>query len=227
MELDETLRRQRVEKAAAVYSPLLLSVYDLWVYKVAAPRFFRCPLRIFQHFYEQNVSRHHLDVGVGSGILLRHCRQKNLLDQVALLDLNPNCLDATERALHPLKVRKYCADILQPLPIANEQFASVGLNFLLHCVPGSFREKGVAFTFLKQVLAPGGVLFGSTVLYQPGLVNAPARWLMNRYNAGGVFNNRQDTQEDLQVVLGNLFENVEMSLEGCVLFFRASDAALD
>ncbi|HVL00892.1 MAG TPA: class I SAM-dependent methyltransferase, partial [Dongiaceae bacterium] len=146
MEFDEILRRQRVDKAAAVYSPLLLSVYDLWVYRVAAPRFFRCPLRIFHHFYEQNVSRHHLDIGVGSGSLLQHCKQKNLLEKVSLLDLNPNCLTAATEALQPLPVQTYCADVLQPFPIEQGQFATVGMNFLLHCVPGSFREKGVAFT---------------------------------------------------------------------------------
>lgn len=227
MEYEDGERQQRVEKAAAVYSPLLLSVYDLWVYKVAAPRFFRCPLRNFFAFYEQNLSRHHLDIGVGSGLMLRHCQQKQLLERVALLDLNPNCLRATGRVLAPLPVQSFCADILQPFPIRNEQYGSVGLNFLLHCVPGSFREKGVVFNFIRSVLAPNGVVFGSTVLYQPGLANAPARWLMNRYNHAGIFNNRQDTQEDLQVLLGNLFENVELSLEGSVLFFRASDAALD
>src|SRR5690606_12119977 len=88
MELDDSRQRQRVEKAVAVYSPLMLSVYDLWVYRVAAPRFFRCPTVQFYRFYEQNVSSRHLDIGVGSGLLLRHCLQLGLLGQVALMDLN-------------------------------------------------------------------------------------------------------------------------------------------
>lgn len=227
MEYDDTWRQQRTEKAAAVYSPLMLSFYDLWVYRLVATRFFRCPPKTFLSFYEQNISRNHLDIGVGSGFLLKHCQHKHLLERVALLDLNPNCLDATSRALAPLRPQRYCADILQPFPMENERYWSVGLNFLLHCVPGSLREKGVVFNFIRNVLAPEGLVFGSTVLYQPGLANAPARWLMNRYNSAGIFNNREDTLEDLQLLLANLFENVELSLEGCVLFFRASDAPLD
>jgi ubiquinone/menaquinone biosynthesis C-methylase UbiE len=177
-------------------------------------------------FYEQNVSSRHLDIGVGSGLLLRHCLQLGLLGQVALMDLNQNCLDATEKALHPLPVQKYRANLLQPFPMDDQRFASIGMNFLLHCVPGSFREKGVAFNFCKDVLAPKGVVFGSTVLAQPGAFNAPGRWLMERYNRAGIFNNRHDNQEELQTLLANLFENVELNLEGSVLFFRASDGPL-
>lgn len=225
MDIDEGVTQQRVEKAAAIYTPLTLTFYDWWVYGFAV-RVMQCPPREFFTFYELNLSEHHLDIGVGSGLLLRHCLRQNLLERVALMDLNPVCLDVTEKALQPLAVQKIQADMLQPFPIEDERFLSVGLNFLLHCVPGSFREKGVVFRHIKQVLAPDGIVFGSTAIYQPGLRYTATRFLFDRYNQLGIFNNRADTIDDLQQVLGELFTHVELIQEGCVVFFRASDGPI-
>lgn len=226
MGMDEADLERRVAQGAAVYTPLFLPFYDWWVYGFAV-RVMRCPPAEFRTFYELNISEHHLDIGVGSGSLLKHCLRQQLLERVTLMDLNPNSLDAAEKALRPLPVRKVQADMLKPFPIEDEQYLSVGLNFLLHCVPGSFREKGVVFQHIKKVLALDGIVFGSTAIYQPGARYALTRFLFDRYNQAGVFHNREDTQEDLQIVLGNLFENVEMVQEGCVLFFRASDGPLE
>lgn len=226
MPQEQAALQQRVEKAAAIYTPFTLTFYDWWVYSVAV-RIMQCPPQEFFTFYELNVSEHHLDIGVGSGSFLKHCLRQNLLERVALMDLNPTCLDVTEKALRPLPVKKYQADMLKPFPMQGERFLSVGLNFLLHCVPGSIREKGVVFEQIKQVLAPDGLVFGSTAIYQPGARFIATRFLFDRYNQMGAFNNREDTQEDLQQVLGNLFEHVELVREGAVVFFRASDAPLD
>lgn len=224
--MNEAKLEKQIQQGAAVYSPLMLSVYDLWVYRFAV-RVMRCPPSEFRTFYELNISEHHLDIGVGSGSLLKHCLKQQLLERVTLMDLNPNCLQAAEKALRPLPVRSVQADMLKPFPLGEERFLSVGLNFLLHCVPGSFLEKGVVFEHIRRVLAPGGLVFGSTAVYQQGASFAPARFLFDRYNQAGVFHNREDTLEDLQQVLGNLFANVELIQEGCVLFFRASDGPLD
>lgn len=226
MVMDEAELEKQVRQGAAAYNPLMLSMYDWWVYGFAV-RVMRCPPSELFTFYEVNISEHHLDIGVGSGSLLRHCLRQQMLERVTLMDLNPNCLQAAEKALRPLQVQKVQGDVLKPFPMAGEQFLSVGLNFLLHCVPGSFREKGVVFKHIREVLAPGGLVFGSTAIYRPGLVYAPARFLMDRYNQAGVFHNREDSYEDLQQVLGEQFNNVELIQEGCVLFFRASDGPLE
>lgn len=224
--MDEAELERQIQQGAAAYNPLLLAMYDTWVYGVAV-RVMRCPPSEFFTFYELNVTEQHLDIGVGSGSLLRHCLRQQLLERVTLMDLNPHCLQAAEKALRPLPVQKVQADVLKPFPLGSGEFLSVGLNFLLHCVPGSFREKGVVFEHARKVLAPGGLVFGSTAIYSPGLRLAPARFLMDRYNQAGVFHNREDTCEDLQRVLSGLFNNVELIQEGCVLFFRASDASLE
>lgn len=225
MAIDERERQRQVAQGAALYSPLTLALYDQWVYGVAV-RLMGCSPDLFLDLYERNVSFNHLDMGVGSGMLLKHCLRRQLLQRVTLFDLNPDCLAATEKALRPLPVRKVRADMLKPFPLVGERFLSVGLNFLLHCVPGSFREKGVVFRHVRDVLAPGGRVFGSTCVYQPGWRNAPARILFDRYNQIGAFHNREDVIDDLQFVLRDLFENVELMRQGSVVFFRASDGPL-
>lgn len=37
-------------------------------------------------------------------------------------------------------------------------------NFVLHCVPGTWAEKGRAFRHIAQVIADDRVFFGSTIL---------------------------------------------------------------
>ncbi len=226
MAMEQAELEQQVAEGAAAYTPLTLSFYDWWVFGVAA-RIFGCPPSEIFTFYELNLSEDHLDIGVGSGRLLRHCQDQQLLERVTLMDLNPNCLMRTQKALKPLPVRTVQANMLQPFPLRNEQFLSVGLNFLLHCVPGSIPEKGIVFEHIKAVLAPDGIVFGSTVMSQAGIAYLPARLLMDRYNQVGVFHNREDRMEDLQQVLSRLFENVEIIQEGCVVFFRASDGPLE
>ena len=231
MALDDAELQRQVARGAAAYTPLSLKLYDHWVYGVAV-RVMRCPPQTFFAFYANNISNRHLDIGVGTGVLLKHCQKLRLLQQVTLLDLNQASLDATENTLRPMAVKKVRANMLEPFPpecLSQEGagFLSVGLNFLLHCVPGSFCEKGIVFQHIKKVLAPDGLVFGSTALYQPGALNAPARFLFDRYNQIGVFHNKEDYLQDLQRLLRDLFENVELELKGSVVFFRASDSPLE
>ncbi len=56
------------------------------------------------------------------------------------------------------------ANVLKPLPLPPSSFDSIGMNYLLHCVPGSMVDKSRIFPGLAALLAPGGVLFGSTAV---------------------------------------------------------------
>jgi hypothetical protein len=43
-------------------------------------------------------------------------------------------------------------------------YESVAMTNLLHCLPGPMSAKGVAFEHAHRALAPGGTLFGVTIL---------------------------------------------------------------
>ena len=112
----------------------------------------------------------------------------------------------------------------QPITTQIEPFDSIGLNYLLHCLPGPMESKAVAFDNLRPLLRPGGTLFGGTVL-RHGVSLAPqARLWMAAYNAMGIFGNGRDSLDGLRASLEARFVDVEIATQGCVALFRATAA---
>ncbi len=90
------------------------------------------------------------------------------------------------------------ANLLAPLErsASGAPFESVGLTYVLHCLPGAMGDKLVVLDHLRPLMAEGAVLFGATILGRGVPVNAPARALLDIYNAKGVFDNREDDHRD-------------------------------
>ena len=223
MENIELATRERAVKAASFYTAPLLFFYDYYVFKFASRLVFHCPERKVIDFYLERITSNHLEVGVGTGYLLNKCAEQGKIASLSLLDFNKNCLDVTEKALATYMPDKHHANILEPLPIHNRKYDSVGINFVLHCVPGSFREKGVALDHIAEHLNKGSTLFGSTIIYYPGQSKL-SKFVMNIYNRKGIFNNTRDTREELAEALARNYSNIEISQTGNVLFFTATKA---
>jgi hypothetical protein len=100
-------------------------------------------------------------------------------------------------------------------------FDSVGLSYLLHCLPGTMGEKAVVFDRLKPVLAPGARIFGATIVQGDAPRSAVARALMAAYNRKGVFSNRADTAVVLAEALHARFTDVAATRRGAVALFEA------
>ncbi len=221
MDSSDSVMQQKVMQAAKPYNRFLLYFYDYYVYRCVAPIFFRCPQQTLIDFYTSHISTNHLEIGVGTGYLLTKCFEANKLETLSLLDLNATCLNMTEQKLSALSPNKYHANILEPFPINDKRFTSVGLNFVLHCVPGGFKDKGIAFEHIAASMDPGGTLFGSTAIYYPGQSNV-ARIVMDIYNRKGIFNNREDTIDDLVTALSQQYTDIEVTQIGNILFFHAT-----
>jgi hypothetical protein len=89
----------------------------------------------------------------------------------------------------------------------------------MHCVPGRFEEKGVAFLNLRTLMSESCVLFGSTVLsdgVRKNWLAKPFMWLMNFI---GVLNNRRDSANDLKSYLETHFQIIEFEIIGVAAFF--------
>jgi hypothetical protein len=100
-------------------------------------------------------------------------------------------------------------------------FDSVGLNWLLHCLPGNIATKTVVFDHCRTVLAPDGVVFGSAVL-SGGVRQTPwSRWMMKRLNRDGTFTNGDDDLDGLKTQLTQRFESVQVKVVGAVGIFCA------
>jgi len=210
------------EAGAAVYSPLVLKVYDAWVLGVSNRWAWRCPTRqVLLPFYRAHLGRRHLDVGVGTGFYLAHAGFGER-HEVALLDLNPTSLRTAARRMGRPHAGLIAADVLQPAPaLEDRRVDSIALFYLLHCLPGDMRAKASVFANLARHLADGGVLYGATILGDEAGHNRFGRRLMAIYNRKGIFGNRADTRASLAQALGAHFHEVDVRVEGRVALFTA------
>ena len=204
----------------AVYTRTVLGVYDLAVIGVFLPLVWKCPAAAILDLYDNSVSANHLDCGVGTGFFLDRCVMPPK-PRVVLVDLNPNALAKAARRLRRYEPRTYLRNVLEPLSINEARFDSIGLNFLLHCLPGTMRDKAVAFDRLATYLNPGGCVFGSTILHEGLPIGAAARWLMARFNARRIFCNESDHLDGLRSALELRFRKFDVETNGCVARFRA------
>jgi len=132
-----------------------------------------------------------------------------------------SCLDRAARRLARFRPQRVQANLLEPLPFDLAPSDSVGLTYVLHCLPGSMEKKLKAVDHLKPLMTAGAVLFGATILGRGITPNPAARALLDLYNAKGVFNNRGDDLEGLRAGLEQRFAGVEIAQRGLVALFRA------
>lgn len=213
--------RDRVMLGQAIYTKYGLSEYDR-VTSFVGRFLWRCSWGRLVKLYNQNVSGNHLDVGVGSGYFLDRCRFPVKNPRITLVDLNPNSLEFAKTRIDRYQPITYQANILEPIALEPNQFDSVGLNYLFHCIPGTLATKTkVAFENLKPLMKENAVLFGSTVLGEGVKHNYLGKVLMEIYNSTGVFNNWQDNVSDLEEALKASFSSYSVKVIGCTAVFTA------
>lgn len=203
------------------YTPLFLRVYDPVILGVLAPVVWRCPAARLADGYRRHAGHRHLDVGPGTGYFLERAGLPEG-SPVTLLDPNPNVLAHASRRLRRLVVTTVEADVLKPLPI-DGPFDSAALNGVLHCLPGPLPDKGAAVANVAAVLAPEGVLFGSSILGDDGRHTWLGRRILEGNNRRGTFDNLGDTEEGLGEILGAWFERVELETVGAMAIFAATN----
>lgn len=208
-------------KGAAVYTPFTLALYDLVVVGFSNSFAWRCSRKKILDLYNEHISERHLDIGVGTGYFLDRCRFPSSTPTLALFDLNPNSLAATAKRLRRYSPSCHTGNVLHTIDIGLSDFGSIGLNYLLHCLPGNLQSKSIVFEHVKPLLRDGGVLFGSTILGDAAQQNFLARKLLKAYNAKGIFSNVSDRREDLEAGLKANFSEYTIRVVGCVALFSA------
>jgi SAM-dependent methyltransferase len=204
-----------------IYSQAVLSLYDFYVLGFSNTFVWQCPSQRILDFYNEHVSGRHLDVGVGTGYFLDKCWFLTPIPQLALLDLNPNSLQLASRRVQRYAPTVHLANVLKPITLEPASFDSISLTYLLHCLPGDFASKGVAFQHLKPLLSERGVIFGTTILGQGVRHNPLAKFHLNVYNSRKIFSNTHDSLEGLESVLKAHFQVHTLKVVGCVAFFVA------
>jgi len=235
MATDETAPPEDREGAydqAAVLYPSSYWKYDLLVYGINCR--FGWGIR-YSHIVSQyqafaSNSPSHCEVGLASPTFVR--KSVPLDAQLHLLDVHQGWLDhaaVTLREIGYTSVTTELMDITEGRQDVGCQkhgalgVKTLGVNFVFHCIPGPFREKGVGFQHLKALLADDGVLFGSTILGD----SMPHTWfgrrVMRRFNANGIFSNAQDELSELYEALGASFKRVRIKVVGVTAIFAATD----
>ncbi|WP_269524345.1 class I SAM-dependent methyltransferase [Coraliomargarita parva] len=213
-----------IHAGQAVYTQGTLRLYDWFVLGLSNHWLWRCPTNKLLEFYNSQISSNHLDVGVGTGYFLDHCRFPAPRPRVALMDLNLECLTATRQRIERYAPEIHQTNVLEPIREKPRPFDSIGLNYLLHCLPGSIEEKAVAFDHLNACLAPDGHVFGSTLLHHGIPRNWAARRLMGIYNRKGIFTNTADSLDGLKAALDQRYARWSVETIGCAALFQASQS---
>ncbi|HEY8067208.1 MAG TPA: class I SAM-dependent methyltransferase [Methylosinus sp.] len=218
-----TASPEQIAAGQAVYTPAVLRLYDMLVLGLSNRFVWKCPTPRLRALYDAHVSGNHLDVGVGTGYFLDHCRFPVAAPRVALMDLNATALRFAAERIARFSPQSYRRNVLEPIAFDAPKFDSVGVNYLLHCLPGAIAEKAVVFDHLKALTNDGAVVFGSTLLPGGAARSAAARRLMEFYNRKGVFSNTADDLDGLRDALERRFRTVEIDTVGCAALFVAHD----
>jgi 2-polyprenyl-3-methyl-5-hydroxy-6-metoxy-1,4-benzoquinol methylase len=215
------VRAEQIEAGQAIYTKRTLAAYDFVVLGLSNRLIWNCPTKRLLEQYDRRITANHLDVGVGTGYFLDSCRFPSSEPRVALMDLNSNALDFAARRNARYKPETYVRNVLEPISFDAAKFDSIGVNYLLHCLPGSIESKSAAFDYLKPLMNPGAVLFGSTLLQGGAARSWAAKRLMAFYNGKGIFSNEHDDLDGLGRALEQRFRSVTVETVGCAALFSA------
>lgn len=203
------------------FSVMSHRLYEIGLYKFVTTQLWRCPTELLLDHYRENVSDNHLEIGVGSGYFLKRTLVQKRKQRLVLLDLNDHCLAKSAQHLQAFSPRLRRHNVLQPLSLAGGAVASIGMNYVLHCIGGSFKTNWRLFAHLASVLEEGGVLFGATLVERPASEGVGAWLLMKTLNLLGIFNNTEQRMADLKQALEASFSTVSIQRSGNALVFRA------
>ncbi len=203
---------------AAIYTKPVLAVYDPIALGMVCPLAWRCSRRTMLDFYDANISDRHLDVGPGTGFFLDRCRFPSTTPEIAVVDLNETVLDTVAGRIARYRPATYVRDVLQPLDLGRT-FRTAGVLNVLHCLPGTIRQKVEVLDHVRAHVEPGGRIFGSTVLGRDVRLSRFGNWLMRQYNRAGSFRNTGDSLEGLDAALAERFDTYRLKTVGAMAFF--------
>jgi SAM-dependent methyltransferase len=212
---------EEILAGTAVLTPLLLRFYNLIFWTLNGHLVWRCTFPPLVAHAQRYVSSRHLDVGVGNGSLLDACRFPTSEPQITLLDLNPPSLTSAARRLARYHPRVVHTDCLDPFPLPPASFDSIGAMHMIHCLPGTMSEKAVVFDNCREVLAPGGVMYGCIILNGGVEHTAVSRAFLRIYNWRKYMTNLTDGVDDLNMALKQRFTHHTVEVVGSVALFAA------
>lgn len=220
---DQKLISTKIKRSQQYFNKISLFFYDMILYGVISKYAWGSSIQRLDAHYKKYIRSNHLEVGVGTGFLLNRVAFDCAQPRLALMDLSNDCLEKTKRKVSRYAPEIYIQNLLEPIRHQIIPFDSIGINYVMHCIPGGFSEKGIAFSHLQRLLSLNGILFGTTVLSEgihKNMLATPFMWLLNLL---GVFNNRKDNARDLKYFLEKNFKLIEFEVIGATAFFAVKN----
>ncbi|MEM7360821.1 MAG: class I SAM-dependent methyltransferase [Pseudomonadota bacterium] len=205
-----------------LFSLMSHRLYDFFLYCFVSGFIWRCPPGELSAAYREYSASNHLEIGVGTGYLLHQQSRYRNFERLGLMDLNMACLTKSAQRLVLQKPETMQVDITSVMSTDGACFDSVAMNFVLHCVPGTFIEKRQALKNVHRLLNPGGVFFGATLLATGVRHSKTARILMTILNRLGIFNNNGDALQELEHCLKAEFSQVRTTTLGSAVLWVAN-----
>ncbi len=218
--------KRKIERSVRPYHRCALPAYDFGVYKVWNPAVWRCPSDLILEHYRRHTGPSHMDIGCGTGYLLDRLN-RSAFDRLVLVDLSPHSLAWSRKRLrryHPEMVKH---NILVPMPQQIGVFDSISVNYVLHCLPTTLKEKCGVIAGLTRCLAEDGVVFGTTISGRYSQHSIRAKGMLWLYNHIGSFTNAFDSAAELEKCLKQDYRDVSVRQIGSVIFFSARRNAAD
>jgi len=203
------------------YSPLGLLFYDPLIMNGVAPHVWDCPSAELVAHYREHATGNHADVGVGTGYCLDHAGLPGERPRLALIDLQPHCLDHTARRLARYHPECHRRDVLEPVRGIGPAFDSIALNGVLHCLAGTLADKARVFDNLAPLARPGTKVFGCTLVSDHIARRWRRRALHALLNQLRVIDNRRDFVADLRAALEARYIDCHIRVVGCMALFSA------
>jgi hypothetical protein len=218
MQSTRTLPRHSIK----AYTKLGLRVYDPLIVNLLAPRVWGCSPDTLVEHYREHVTSNHADIGVGTGYFLDHCGFDSPAPRLALIDLQPNCLEHTARRLARYRPSTHLRDVLSPMDeISGGPFDSIALGGIIHCLAGDLRRKSKVFDTVAPLTRAGTKIFGYTLVYDGVPLRARRRLVHPFLNLLRVIDNTNDRLSDLRRELCARFIECKFELVGSMALFSA------
>ncbi len=204
------------------YTKLGLRVYDPLIVNLIAPRVWGCSPETLLEHYREHVTSNHADIGVGTGYFLDRCGFDSPTPRLALIDLQPNCLEYTARRLSRYQPQTYLRDVLSPMEqVPGGPFDSIALPGIIHCLAGDLQRKCQVLDNVASLTRPGTKIFGYTLVYDGVPLRASRRLVHPFLNRLRVIDNANDRLSDLRRELRARFTEFQVELVGCMALFSA------
>ena len=193
-----------------------LHYYDRFVNQFNCKYVWKCsPDKIF-NIYNQNCSKYHLEIGPGTGYFLKNSNLNSTIHELTLIDINDQILDYSMKNLKSeySNINALNYNLFTDKIPDHIKFDSVGINYVLHCIPGDLQKK--IDTLIHNLGDNNYKLFASTVICDPLHISIIAEYELMLLNSLGIFNNNNDTYQELQEYLENNKFKYNLHKEGYV-----------